>query len=425
MENSERLALPYIMPQQAQKHVTHNEAIRMLDALTQISVVSATLHSLPTNPQAGDTYIIPDHATGEWTGKEGQLACFQDGAWSYFVPRIGWVAWQQDVGKIIVFTDDEWRATDQFGLELQQRYLIGINSEATQERRLTVASNSTLFDHEGSDHRIAINKKEHSDTSSHIFQSDYTGHAEMGLVGNNSFSLKVSGDGAVWRTALSADPTNGIVSIENLETSNLINKPAELDIVQSIYVDPINGNDELSGESASLAVKTLEGVEKCIVYGRLLRIYVLGNLDFDRVLRFGGHVPRIEVYGRNPENTAFVKQRITVKEATNISNQIGSFWFRGASAVFLYNLTIDLEATKTRSFILFQSNSGFVRTNHVSVTRPETGKCTLYGDEQSFVAGYHDNFSVDVIAKSHVARGVTAGDNPNDFWCYPCNLTSF
>jgi len=37
-EISPNLLLPYIMPSQAQKHVTHNEAVRALDALTQIAV---------------------------------------------------------------------------------------------------------------------------------------------------------------------------------------------------------------------------------------------------------------------------------------------------------------------------------------------------------------------------------------------------
>ena len=33
MDQTSRLALPYLLPNQAQKHVTHNEALRRLDAL--------------------------------------------------------------------------------------------------------------------------------------------------------------------------------------------------------------------------------------------------------------------------------------------------------------------------------------------------------------------------------------------------------
>ena len=43
MENSANLQLPYIMPSQAQKHVTHNEAVRTLDALVQLVCESVVL----------------------------------------------------------------------------------------------------------------------------------------------------------------------------------------------------------------------------------------------------------------------------------------------------------------------------------------------------------------------------------------------
>ena len=39
-ETSARLSLPYLMPSQAQKHVTHNEAVRQLDILVQANVQS-------------------------------------------------------------------------------------------------------------------------------------------------------------------------------------------------------------------------------------------------------------------------------------------------------------------------------------------------------------------------------------------------
>ena len=35
---SPRLALPFIQPSQAQKHVTHNEALQLLDAVVQLRI---------------------------------------------------------------------------------------------------------------------------------------------------------------------------------------------------------------------------------------------------------------------------------------------------------------------------------------------------------------------------------------------------
>ena len=41
-QTSPVLSLPYIQPAQAQKHVTHNEALRILDAITQLSVIDTS-----------------------------------------------------------------------------------------------------------------------------------------------------------------------------------------------------------------------------------------------------------------------------------------------------------------------------------------------------------------------------------------------
>ena len=47
MTNTPRLVLPAIEAAQAQKHVTHNEALTLLDALTQLAVESRTLTTPP------------------------------------------------------------------------------------------------------------------------------------------------------------------------------------------------------------------------------------------------------------------------------------------------------------------------------------------------------------------------------------------
>ena len=47
MDQTTNLKLPYIMPSQAQKHVTHNEAIRALDALVQLCVLDRDLSRHP------------------------------------------------------------------------------------------------------------------------------------------------------------------------------------------------------------------------------------------------------------------------------------------------------------------------------------------------------------------------------------------
>ena len=50
------LLLPYILAAQAQKHVTHNEALRLLDAIVQLSVLDRDLTVPHASPADGDRY---------------------------------------------------------------------------------------------------------------------------------------------------------------------------------------------------------------------------------------------------------------------------------------------------------------------------------------------------------------------------------
>lgn len=64
MSDTTRLALPYLAAGQAQKHVTVNESLRRLDALVQLSAVSATTTAQPASPSDGDIYLLPTGKTG-------------------------------------------------------------------------------------------------------------------------------------------------------------------------------------------------------------------------------------------------------------------------------------------------------------------------------------------------------------------------
>jgi Protein of unknown function (DUF2793) len=78
------LNLPYIAAGQAQKHVTHNEAIRALDAVVQLSVLDRGLTSPPGSPVEGDRHIVAAGATGAWSTHDLEIAAWQDGAWAFY-----------------------------------------------------------------------------------------------------------------------------------------------------------------------------------------------------------------------------------------------------------------------------------------------------------------------------------------------------
>ena len=58
MTESAKLRIPYIAAAQAQKHVTHNEAMTLLDTLVQLSVLDKDLTAPPGSPEEGDCYIV-------------------------------------------------------------------------------------------------------------------------------------------------------------------------------------------------------------------------------------------------------------------------------------------------------------------------------------------------------------------------------
>ena len=102
------LLLPYILASQAQKHVTHNEALRLLDAMVQLSVLDRTRTAPPASPADGDRHIVASGATGLWAGWDLNVAFWVDGVWMRLVPRLGWLAWIADEAAFVVWNGSAW-----------------------------------------------------------------------------------------------------------------------------------------------------------------------------------------------------------------------------------------------------------------------------------------------------------------------------
>ncbi|NTT88013.1 DUF2793 domain-containing protein [Tabrizicola fusiformis] len=102
------LLLPYILASQAQKHVTHNEALRLLDAMVQLSVLDRTRTTPPVSPTDGDRHIAASGATGLWSGWDLNVAFWVDGVWMRLVPRPGWLAWIAAEAAFVVWNGSAW-----------------------------------------------------------------------------------------------------------------------------------------------------------------------------------------------------------------------------------------------------------------------------------------------------------------------------
>lgn len=209
-DQSNRLALPYLQPSQAQKHVTVNEALQRLDLVTQMTIAQFGSLAPPTTPAAGECHALGDTPVDAWDGHAAQIAMWNGSAWVFATPLEGWLAWDLSAGVLRRFaTATGWEIHQP---ETQNLALVGINTTADTTNRLALAADASLFSHDGGGHQLKINKAGATDTASVLFQSGWTGHAEMGLAGNTSWSIKVSADGGTWHQALTIDPAAETVS---------------------------------------------------------------------------------------------------------------------------------------------------------------------------------------------------------------------
>lgn len=210
MDQTPRLSLPFIMPGQAQKHVTHNEAIQALDALVQASIESRSLTEPPASPLEGDCWLVPSGATGAWAGHAHELVSWQAGAWLFLDPAAGWLLYCKADQALLVFDGAAWQPLAALGSALPR---LGINTSADSTNRLAVAAAATLLTHAGNGHQLKLNKNAAADTASLLYQTNWSGRAEMGLAGDDSWRLKVSADGTSWVNALTVSPATGVVSL--------------------------------------------------------------------------------------------------------------------------------------------------------------------------------------------------------------------
>lgn len=204
------LSLPYIQPAQAQKHITHNEALRRLDLLVQLAVETRDLTAPPGGAVSGARHIVGAGASGAWAGHDGEIALFEAGAWQFTVPQAGWRAWVAAEARVITHDGSAWQ--DGAGAALSAARL-GINATADATNRLALAAGASLFSHDGAGHQIKVNKAAPGDTASLLFQTGFSGRAEMGTAGSEDFAIKVSADGAAWTVAAGFDAATGAAAL--------------------------------------------------------------------------------------------------------------------------------------------------------------------------------------------------------------------
>jgi hypothetical protein len=215
-----RFGLPYIVQGQAQKEVIHNEALNQLDALIDLYFLDRDLTDPPESPADGDTYLVAASPTGAWAGHAAEIAFCLDAAWRFYSSERGMLAHVADEQRLLIHNGSAW-VNLMSVLAFQNLSMLGVNTSADSTNKLAVKSNAVLFaaleaaNGGTGDLRFLVNKEAAAKTASLLFEDNWSGRAEIGLLGNDDFAFKVSPDGSIYFAAFSIDRTSRAASCQS------------------------------------------------------------------------------------------------------------------------------------------------------------------------------------------------------------------
>jgi hypothetical protein len=281
MTTTPNLQLPLLAAGQAQKHVTLNEALAIVDGIAQLCAQTSGANDPPSNPATGERHLVGPSPTGAWAGRALAVATW-DGGWDFVTPRPGWTCYVIASEASFAFTGSAWRAAP------SQLPALGVNAAADATNRLTVAAAATLLNHDGGSHRLTINKAAPGQTGSLLFQTAFSGRAEIGLAGDDRLSMKVSGDGTQWRTAMQVEHASARVSFPGGGVREVISAPRT-------YFVSTAGSDTLNDGLSSTA--PFATVQRAIDAVWSLD---LGSFDATIQLADGAYVGAVQARGTTP-----------------------------------------------------------------------------------------------------------------------------
>jgi hypothetical protein len=140
MDATRRLGLPHILASQAQKEVTHNEALELIDILLHALVFS--VENNPPSAVAGDCYIVGTEPTDVWKDRINSVAYYR-GDWNFIQAFEGLTIWVRKEQCHYVYNGNKWTPIFSFWLK-HYPSLAQNNTAAPKELPATdIADNST------------------------------------------------------------------------------------------------------------------------------------------------------------------------------------------------------------------------------------------------------------------------------------------
>jgi hypothetical protein len=369
MSTSSRLTLPYILPQQAQKHVTVNEAVRRLDALVQLSVVSRTVTVQPGSPADGDCYILPAGKTGAAWGAMTNLAVayYVDGAWTQLTPREGWTAYVQDTDVFAAWNGSSW------------------NVIASAARRETLTANRTYFVRtDGSDSNSGL-----ADNAGGAFLTVQKAVDTAAALDLSTFDVTIQLRNGTYTGAVTLKTLVGAGLVTILgDTATPANVVISTTSASCFTASGIVGRWRIAG----VKLQTTTSGSGLSALGATTTV-AIGSVDFGAIAENGVFV----------QNGAFV----TIDASYTISGDSNRHWNLLAGTLQVETVTVTLSGTRAfgTEFCLCTRLS-YVRANAVTFSGAGTGtRYTVSANGVVFVGGAGANFFPGNIAGSAASGG--------------------
>ena len=140
---SDRLKLPLLAAAQAQKEVTHNEALALADIAVQAVVQSVAPASVPASPAIGQCWIVGASPSGAWAGNAGAIAAWTSGGWRFVAPFEGMTAWSIADGVTVRRSASTWIVG---GMTAATLSIGGAQVVAARQPRVVAATGGSTID---------------------------------------------------------------------------------------------------------------------------------------------------------------------------------------------------------------------------------------------------------------------------------------